>query len=216
MQWLRIRTLFTARRERQKISLSERAIFSATVEALRPHCLVVPEPVENPNSLPVLEEVQRIAPYLLLTLGGPLYSRALLTAARGLAINQHAGWSPDLKGSCTHSFALYHRRSDWLGSTVHLMDTGADSGPILRRSLVAFHAKDTPETLFMKIVALGTELMVECMHDVLANNQVYIFPQPRRGKTVLYSEFTPDIRRAIERDLKGGWLRAAIAAETSF
>src|SRR5690606_697931 len=104
----------------------------------------------------------------LLTLGGPIIGRRALAAVRGVAINQHAGWSPDLRGSGTIERALFHRRLDWVGSTVHVMSTAVDAGPILRRAHATLHADCTPAECFLRVVSLGTELMLEVVDEAIA------------------------------------------------
>jgi hypothetical protein len=49
-------------------------------------------------------------------------------------INIHMGVSPYYRGSACNFWAMYDRRPDMVGSTVHLLSKGLDSGPIL------FHA----------------------------------------------------------------------------
>jgi hypothetical protein len=195
---------------------AERAIFAEEVEDLREYAPVQPRKVADPNAPDVLKEIQDLSPYLMLSLGGPLYRARLFKAFRGLCLNQHAGWSPDLRGSGTITRALYHRRTDWLGSTVHIHDTGADSGPILRRSLVTVTGTDTPAEITMRVVALGTELMIDAVADILSGDSVTVFPQPSHGRTITRMERSPYVTLAVSRDLKAGWLPWGLSRERVF
>jgi hypothetical protein len=53
-------------------------------------------------------------------------------------INIHMGLSPYYRGSACNFWAMYDRRPEMVGSTIHLLSKGLDSGPIL------FHALPEP------------------------------------------------------------------------
>jgi len=197
---------------------AEQALFGQEVEELE--FSVVRQPVTiNPkdvNSPAFVQEIEALSPYFFLTLGGPLYRKPLLDAVRGVAINQHAGHSPDLRGSNTTEWALYHRNLDHVSATVHLTISGADAGPILRRSNPCLFPTDDVNTVFARVVALGTELMIESVQEIIADKNVTAFPQPlRTGKTYL-SKQLPDIIEPITRDFRNGWLRKAIEHQRQF
>jgi len=156
------------------------------------------------------EEIRQLDPYLFLTLGGPLYKSALIESIRGVAINQHAGSSPRFKGSNTIHWALYHRKLEDIASTVHLTVSAADSGAILRRSTVTLHPDDSIESIFLRTVALGTELMIEVVEEIIDPNsqKIAIFPQDSKdGRSYLDSELNFPVRKALLRDFDSGWLR---------
>jgi methionyl-tRNA formyltransferase len=58
------------------------------------------------------------------------------------AVNIHMGISPYYRGSATNFWALYDRRPDLVGATVHLLSKGLDSGPMLFHALPAAQAID--------------------------------------------------------------------------
>lgn len=182
------------------------------VERLRMHAHLEPivRDMSEIRSERFLQEMEDLRPLLFLTLGGGLYPRAVLETVHGFAINQHAGWSPDYKGTMTTDHALYHRDLDHIGPTVHITATGADSGPILRRSNPTLVAGERQEQVFERVVILGTELMIEVVHDLLAERPVFAFDQPRTGKTYLAKDYTPLVNDSIWRDTRTDWLGKAL------
>jgi phosphoribosylglycinamide formyltransferase 1 len=54
------------------------------------------------------------------------------------------------------------------GATVHLVDEGVDSGPILRQERVAVIADDTPETLHERIKQVEHRLLPEVVAELCA------------------------------------------------
>lgn len=76
------------------------------------------------------------------------------------AVNIHMGVSPWYRGSSTNFWAMYDKRPDLVGATIHLLTKGLDSGPML------FHAfpKSEPTDPFvygMKAVRAAHEGLVE-------------------------------------------------------
>jgi folate-dependent phosphoribosylglycinamide formyltransferase PurN len=53
------------------------------------------------------------------------------------ALNIHMGVSPYYRGSSTNFWAMYDRRPEYVGATIHLLSRGLDSGPMLFHALPA-------------------------------------------------------------------------------
>ncbi len=197
---------------------AEQSIFGREVAelesfAVRQAVKIHPNDVNSPT---FVQEIEALSPYFFLTLGGPLYKKPLLDAVRGVAINQHAGHSPDLRGSNTTEWALYHRNLDHVSATVHITTSGADAGPILCRSNPCLFSTDDVNTVFARVVALGTELMIESVQEIIAEKNIVTFPQPlHTGKTYL-SKQLPDIIEPIMRDFRNGWLQKALEQQRQF
>lgn len=166
---------------------------------------------------PFLDKMQRLSPYFFLTLGGALYPKSVLELVQGVAINQHAGHSPQYKGTCTTEWALYHRQLAYVSNTVHITATGADNGPILRRSHPCLTNSDNFETVFARVVAVGTELLIECVHEIIGNKMITVFDQDQSvGRTYLGSDLTPDVIQAFRADIGAGLLGREMGRLRSF
>ena len=177
---------------------TEKLMFASEVERLQTEAKIHPEPISGSSDPKLTAFFAGCQPYFLVTFGGPLLGRSLLESVRGVAINQHAGTSPEMKGSHTTEMALYHRRLDWVGTTVHLMDSFADSGDILRRSLCTLHQGDSVAQSFLSVTALGNQLVIESVRHILANETVTIFSQPKGGgRTILNSNLSAHRRRDV-------------------
>lgn len=212
----RLRRAVGAYAKRDDYARVEQEMFGVEPEALKAKATLHPEHIDGPNSKARVAALAAIDPYLILTFGGPLLRARILNKARGFAVNQHAGWSPWLKGASTTETALYHREIGWVGNTVHLMDTHADSGHILRRSTATIHPDDSVAHCFFAVCAVGSELMLESINTMLHEDELRVFPQPRGGQTVLNIDFKPAKRDAIARDIESGWLGDAIQMAKDF
>ncbi len=188
---------------------SEVRMFGKDVERLKSTAEIHPGEADV-SSDDFYETLRKIDPYFLFSLGGPLLKSRIIKAVRGLAINQHSGWSPEYKGASTSMHALFHREVTFVGNTVHLLDTGADSGAILRRSTATLHPDDNEHDCFMAAIALGTDLFLEFLAEALECDSVPIFDQPHRGRTFLKLHNQDYVSANVRRDLEHGWLTDAL------
>lgn len=74
-------------------------------------------------------------------------------------VNMHWGWSPDYRGEGLVS-ALAIGGSKELGVTVHLIDTGSDSGDILYRERLQIDREDNFYSIGLKLAKIGSELFI--------------------------------------------------------
>lgn len=116
------------------------------------------------DCLELLDELQPdfIAVYGTVVLKPPVIERA------GTAIfNMHTGISPRYRGTDTVFWPLHNGEPEWAGVTVHRLDEGIDTGPILRIGRPEIESDDDDASLFAKCVAVGADLYVDVLHDAL-------------------------------------------------
>ncbi len=192
---------------------AEAKIFLGDLYELKETAQCHPTPIDDLNSDSLVDELENISPYFLFSLGGALLAPKIFKSACGLAINQHSGWSPEYKGSYTSHAALYNRDILHIGNTIHLLTTGADNGPILRRSSVKIHPGDTMHDVFMAAIALGTDLLLEVVEDALSEDCLPVYEQPHEGQTFLAQDLDFAKISRIERDIRTGWIKEALENE---
>lgn len=195
----------------------EEELFGSEVGLLRATAHLMPQAVRNPNAPEVLREIKSLDPYLILTLGGAVYRKDLLECARGLALNQHDGWCPEYKGAETVDWALYHRDIPRMGNTVHILTSGMDAGPIVRRSTACVVDDDTRRSCFARVVALGTELMCEVVAEIIHSDTLTVYDQPEgQGFTYLVAHRKEEIIRSVDQDLEAGFLSTELSRLREF
>ena len=89
---------------------------------------------------------------------GPVYVRAFA----GRILNIHPSLLPAFPGLHAQRQALDHGVKV-AGATVHFMDEGMDSGPIVLQAAVPVEPGDTEETLSARILAAGARLYPEAI-----------------------------------------------------
>lgn len=112
------------------------------------------------------ETVAEFRPHLVVAAGfmkilGPEF----LGAFGGRVINAHPALLPAFPGAHAVPAALQHGVK-LTGSTVHLVDAGLDTGPILAQEAVAVEPGDTEESLHERIKVVERRLLTEVVAAV--------------------------------------------------
>ena len=94
-------------------------------------------------------------------------------------INLHPAYLPWNKGWHTPSWALLDGTP--AGATLHFMDEGIDTGPIIARKEVRPSPDDTTHTLYAKILAAEFELFKETWPKLLSGDYVADLQNPDGG-----------------------------------
>jgi phosphoribosylglycinamide formyltransferase-1 len=105
---------------------------------------------------------------------------AFLRAFAGRIVNIHPSLLPSFPGLAAWQQALAHGVRV-TGCTVHFVDAGVDSGPIIGQQTVPVLDEDTPETLHQRIQAAEHVLYPQCV-AAIARGEIAV-----RGRRVLWS-----------------------------
>ena len=81
------------------------------------------------------------------------------------ALNVHMGISPYYRGSSCNFWALYHRRPEYVGATIHLISKGLDSGDMLFHCLPTLQDGDTAFDFTMRSVSVAQTALASKVQD---------------------------------------------------
>jgi methionyl-tRNA formyltransferase len=117
--------------------------------------------VANHNDDACCQMLQEFGPDLVV-LGGTriIRPRILAIPPRG-TVNAHPGLLPWLRGSSSVGWALYKDLP--IGSTVHFVDRGIDTGPLILREELPVQRGDTYERLVRRVLTLSGKLMADAL-----------------------------------------------------
>lgn len=93
--------------------------------------------------------------------------------------NIHFSLLPMYKGMYTSALPILNGETE-VGVTFHKIDRGIDTGDIIRQRRFELEQNDTSRDLYHKYIKNGTELVIDCMDDVI-NNRVVAMPQSVSG-----------------------------------
>jgi methionyl-tRNA formyltransferase len=162
------------------------------VQVARQRGVRVLEP-SSPNLPEFVDAMRGLAPDLLFAAG---YSQVLreqiLSVPRLLPVNFHASLLPAYRGKHPVFWALRNGER-WAGLTVHIMDTGLDTGDILYQVRVRIREQDSVVTLYDRIMDQSVKLVGLLVKDA-EEGMLRLRPQPEVGASYYSSVDEDDFR----------------------
>jgi folate-dependent phosphoribosylglycinamide formyltransferase PurN len=113
--------------------------------------------VGDHNDLDCQRMLQTFGPELVVLGGTRILRPPLLSIPSRGTLNAHPGLLPRLRGSSSVGWALYKDLP--MGCTVHLLDAGIDTGPIVLKRGLPVYRGDSYEELVRRMFTLAGELM---------------------------------------------------------
>lgn len=128
------------------------------------------------------EELLKQEDFDLVVLGGTrIIKNKILVLGRLGTLNCHPGLLPELRGSSSPGWALYHDLPQ--GATAHFIDPGIDTGDIIVRRQLEVHRSDTYESINYRLAKLAGTLMVEAIKSIRDNSVTRTRQDPSLGTT---------------------------------
>jgi methionyl-tRNA formyltransferase len=160
--------------------------------------------VDSINHRSVIDLLVRLRPDLTIVIGTSILRRETLRAAR-VAVNIHGGYLPYFRGNHCFFFALYESAFDRLGSTIHFVDEGIDTGDIIEHVVPAIYRDDNAETLYCRAEKMAIHRLVELLAEFEQGSTWPRHVQPLGGRLfrtrdrTLYHDIALWLRRVMGR-----------------
>ena len=113
------------------------------------------------NDARELERMRALAPDVVLVFGTSLLKQPLIDAFAGRVINLHLGLSPYYRGAGTNFWPLVNGEPEYCGATIHFLDAGVDTGPIIAHARPAVAVGDGPHELGNKTIIAAVEALAD-------------------------------------------------------
>lgn len=137
---------------------SEAAYFAGHDTVRPPAHPVTPGGCNAPDAI---DAMRRLRPDVVLVFGTGLLGQALIDAFPGAMINIHLGLSPYYRGAGTNFWPLVNGEPEYCGATIHFIDAGIDSGPIIAHVRPDIQRGDGPHDI-------GNRTIVAAAHALAA------------------------------------------------
>ena len=190
---------------------SERDYFGARESLRLSHAVICREVAPGGCNEPSeVAAMRALAPDVVLVFGTEILRDEVIASFRGNLINLHLGLSPYYRGSGTNFWPLVNREPEYVGATIHYLDAGIDSGPIISHVRPEMRAADGPHDVGNRtIIAAATALtQVALAH---ARQPVASTPQGRGGRLYLRRQFTADAVRQCYGNFSDGMIADYLA-----
>jgi len=132
--------------------------------------------VDNLKARDTLAYIRQLAPRAVFVASTGMLRGPLLDACACPVVNYHSGVNPAYRGINGGYFALAHGEPEHFGVTLHLVDLGVDTGPILATNRIPVAANDNLQTYMTLMAAKSQDLVVETMARVLAGEATPLPP----------------------------------------
>jgi methionyl-tRNA formyltransferase len=114
--------------------------------------------------------------WLINAYGTVIVPAAVLRLFPCRALNVHPGPLPEYGGLHVNQWALRNGETRF-GATIHLMDAGIDTGPVVAQEWFEIAPSDTGLTLFNKTQHVAIRLLQQVLHDITAGRELRPVPQ---------------------------------------
>jgi methionyl-tRNA formyltransferase len=171
--------------------------FALDSSPIPPASLTTLESVNSPECVTILRELR---PDVIVVSGTRIISDKVLSAIPAKFINMHAGMTPMYRGSHGGYWSLVQGDRDGCGVTVHQVDAGVDTGPILGQTGVSPQREDNFVTYGLLQQAAGLPLLKKAIRDACEGRFDAIAPRP--GKSRLWTH--PTLSEYVHYRLRSG------------
>lgn len=126
--------------------------------------------VSSVNSAETIALLQRLQPQLVVVNGTRIISSSVLDSLDCPFINIHAGITPHYRGVHGGYWALAEGHPEEVGTTVHVVDPGVDTGTVLAKAYFDTSPADSIATYPYLHLAAGLPLLADQVGHVLAGH----------------------------------------------
>jgi methionyl-tRNA formyltransferase len=177
---------------------------------LAPGALAVRVPPGACNQADVVAAMRSVRPDVVLVFGTGILKADLIDSFAGRIINLHLGLSPYYRGAGTNFWPLVNREPEYVGATIHYLDAGIDTGPMLAHVRPAVHADDGPHDLGNRTIVAAAERLADA---ALAHHAGRVRPVAQTGGGRLYQrkDFSAEAVTRLHHNFATGMLAEYLA-----
>jgi methionyl-tRNA formyltransferase len=187
---------------------SEQAWFAGHEVPRAPHRQVPPNGCNDPAEI---EAMRRLAPDVVLVFGTGLLQPVLIDSFPGRIVNLHLGLSPYYRGAGTNFWPLVNREPEYCGATIHYLDAGVDSGPMIAHVRPDIRHGDGPHDIGNKVIVAAAAALAEAGR-VVAQGGVHAVPQSGGGRVYRRADFSAEAVRTLYTNFDNGMIDEYLAA----
>jgi methionyl-tRNA formyltransferase len=118
--------------------------------------------VDNPNDKHSIKFLNNLKPDIIISIGSCIIREAFLQIPKIGVFNVHMGILPEYRGIGVTEWPIIENNLETigLGVTLHLMEAGVDTGPIIMKKNINLNKKDTLDSLESKYLKEMVQLMI--------------------------------------------------------
>jgi len=157
------------------------------------------------NSPDCVKWIKDLHPDAIVVCGTSLLAEPVLSITPH-TLNLHSGLSQRYRGTWTTLWPIYNQEPEYVGYTVHFVTPGVDDGDIINQGRPVICEDDNHETLYVKVVKLGTTAVLNAIDDIRSNS-IRRYPLRPKGRLYQRSMLTPAIIKRTWQKVDAGLIR---------
>ncbi len=165
---------------------AEEAYFGAHESVRRRARAVPPGGCNDPAEI---QAMQAASPDVVLVFGTGLLKQPLIDAFPGRVLNIHLGLSPYYRGAGTNFWPLVNGEPEYCGATIHFLDAGVDSGPIITHVRPIITHGDGPHDIGNRTIVAAADALADAALTLAAGG-VRGVEQTAGGRVYKRADFT--------------------------
>jgi methionyl-tRNA formyltransferase len=158
--------------------------------------------VNSVNDNSCKELLENLSPDIVIVNGTRIISERILKSIDGIFINSHVGITPEYRGVHGAYWALFNKDKENCGVTIHLVDTGIDTGSILKQEKIVITGKDNFVTYPLYQYGLAISLLNQVITEVKMDTFKPFKKENSTSKLYYHPTFTGYIYNRIFKNIK--------------
>lgn len=196
-----IRKHFSARDKAEQVYFGQHANLQINEETF--HRCVTPGKINDPIEVRYMEN---LCPDLILVFGTGILKEIVISPFKGRILNIHLGLSPYYRGSGTNFWPLVNREPEYVGATIHYLDAGIDTGPIISHVRPEMEPSDGPHDLGNKTILAAADQLALIATEIIKSGPIPGKMQTDQGKLYQRKDFNADKVRQLYENFRTGMI----------
>ena len=126
--------------------------------------------VATVNGEDCMNMLHLLQPDIIIVNGTRIISKKILQCTNAIFINMHLGITPYYRGSHGGYWALYNNDVENFGTTIHVIDSGVDTGAVIKQVFTKTCSADNFTTYPVLQTAIGINTLQEVLPALLSGN----------------------------------------------
>ena len=154
------------------------------------------------NHRSVIETLQAHQPDVVVVNGTRIIGKRVLECVEAPFINTHTGITPAYRGVHGGYWAMAEGKPDLAGVTVHLLDTGIDTGAVIAQALIHPEPEDNFHTYPILQLAAGLPLLTKAVLDSRGDGPQVTEPPTSTSRLYYHPGLTQYLAQRIRRGVR--------------
>lgn len=137
--------------------------------------------VNSVNDKACLHKIQSLNPDIIIVNGTRIISKQILQSTHAVFVNMHVGITPNYRGSHGGYWAIRNHDTGHFGTTIHLVDSGVDTGAVIKQAFTRPDKQDNFTTYPILQTAIGIEALKATLPDIISG-KYEVLKNSEKGK----------------------------------